>query len=169
MEQLPLRDIHLPEPVSVWPLAWGWYGLILLSIMLVILILYILNHLKQRAALKTASKMLASIKQEHVDGLQSLVALSIWLRRVAISIAPRTDVASLTGSAWLSYLDHSFSDAPFSQGIGSCLADCQYRQTLPENIEIEQVFKLCEQWLAKQKPVKSSPYSFFNRRSAVKG
>ena len=32
--ELPLRDIHLPEPVSWWPMAPGWWwviGLLLLA------------------------------------------------------------------------------------------------------------------------------------------
>ena len=31
-EQIPLRDLHLPEPVGWWPLAWGWWILIALAL-----------------------------------------------------------------------------------------------------------------------------------------
>jgi hypothetical protein len=27
-----LRDIQLPEPVGLWPLAWGWWALLLLVV-----------------------------------------------------------------------------------------------------------------------------------------
>ena len=152
MEQLPLKDIHIPEPIGIWPLAWGWYGLIGLLIVIIIALIYGIKRIKQRAAIKSAAKLLAAIKQQKQDNLQSLADLSIWLRRVVITVAPRSDVASLTGTAWLNYLDSVFTDAPFSQGVGRCLADSPYRKNLPEDIDIDQLFSLCERWLAKQKP-----------------
>ena len=30
-EQIPLRDLHLPDVVGLWPLAPGWWVLILLA------------------------------------------------------------------------------------------------------------------------------------------
>ena len=40
-----LKDIHLPAPVSIFPLAPGWY--IVLAVMLVIIILLILWQLRR--------------------------------------------------------------------------------------------------------------------------
>ena len=28
-----LKDIQTPEPVSFWPLAWGWWGVIVLTLL----------------------------------------------------------------------------------------------------------------------------------------
>lgn len=120
--------------------------------MLIILGVYIHKRLKQQAAIRVANKLLLTISQYHQDQLQTLVALSALLRRVAISTAPRTDVAALSGSAWLAYLDKSFPDAPFSLGVGRCLANAQYRQTLPADTDMDELFKLCARWLQLQKP-----------------
>jgi hypothetical protein len=152
MEQLPLRDIHLPQPVSWWPLAPGWWLLTGLLLILIILGVYVHKRLKQQAAIKVANKLLLAINQQNQDPLQTLVALSALLRRVAISTAPRTDVAALSGSAWLAYLDKPFPDTPFSLGVGRCLANAQYRQTLPADTDIDELFKLCSRWLQLQKP-----------------
>ena len=152
MEQLPLRDIHLPEPVSWWPPSLGW---ILLAVLLPVLSVagyYLYRHFRKQTALKTAGKILFSIRSEpNQDRLQTLVAVSALLRRIAISTAPRTNAASLTGPAWLAYLDASLPDKPFSQGVGRCLADAQYRQTAPADTDLDELFKLCERWIKQQK------------------
>jgi len=158
MEQLPLKDIHLPEPIGWWPPAPGWWLLAVLLPLLSFAAFYLYKRLKRQTMLKTAGKMLAAIgNDKNLDRLQTLVALSALLRRVAISSAPRADVAGLSGPAWLAYLDASFQDAPFSKGVGRCLADAQYQQTVPEDADLDELLKLCERWLKRQAAAKPSP------------
>ncbi|WP_347987229.1 DUF4381 domain-containing protein [Methylomonas sp. AM2-LC] len=155
MEQLPLKDIHFPEAVSIWPLAPGWYMLAVLILLCCFGVVYLYKRLKSKTVLKVAAKVLVTIRaDENLDNLQTLGALSTWLRRVAISNAPRSDVASLSGSDWLSYLDTHLHDAPFSKGIGRCLAESQYQRSAPEDLDLDALFKLCERWLKCQKPSK---------------
>lgn len=151
MEQLPLRDIHLPPPVSWWPPAPGWWLLAAALLLLIAAGLFLHRRLRQDSAIRTARKLLAKIRSSRHDDLQTLIALSALLRRSAISTAPRTDVAGLRGTDWLAYLDRSFADAPFRSGIGRCLADAQYRQALPADIDMDELCKLCERWLDRQK------------------
>ena len=154
MEPLPLRDIHLPEPISWWPPAPGWWLLAILLPVLAGLGFYLYRRARRRIALKTARKLLQAIRiDQNQDALQTLTALSIWLRRVAISTAPRSDVASLSGQEWLAFLDKPFKDAPFSLGVGRCLATAQYRPIAPEEINLAELFNLCERWLNRQKPL----------------
>ena len=151
MEQLPLKDIHLPDPVSFWPPAPGCIALAVLLPLSIALLIYIYKKLKQQTVSKSAAKLLAGIRGEHyADTRQTLVALSALLRRVAISTSGRADVAGLNGAAWLAYLDTSFPDAPFSQGIGRCLADAHYRPTLPSETDLDELFQLCERWIKQQ-------------------
>jgi hypothetical protein len=151
MEQLPLKDIHLPEPVSFWPPAPGWIVLALLLPLSIALLIYVYKRLKQQTVSKSAAKLLAGIRSENsADSRKTLVALSALLRRVAISTTGRADVAGLNGAAWLAYLDTPFPDAPFSQGIGRCLAYAHYRPTLPTETDLDELFKLCERWIKQQ-------------------
>ena len=157
MESLPLKDIHLPPDVSVWPLATGWWLLIGLILFLMITGLWFYRHLKSRAGLRAANKLLLAIANDSLQtDQQKLTALSALLRRVAISTAPRDAVASLNGAAWLAYLDKGFKDAPFSQGIGRCLADAHYRAT-PAEVDLPAVIKLCQRWLKQQQPKRGQP------------
>ncbi len=152
MEPLPLKDIHLPETSLWWPPAIGWWLLAILAPLTIGAAIYLYKRLRRQTALKTARKMLAVLKQEKSrNPAQTLVALSTLLRRVAISTAPRAEVASLSGKAWLAYLDASFPDAPFSQGVGRCLADAQYRKSLTADVDIDTLIDLCERWLNLQR------------------
>ncbi|OAI02897.1 DUF4381 domain-containing protein [Methylomonas methanica] len=151
MEPLPLKDIHLPDSVAFWPPAPGWWLLAVLLPLLIFLCRYFYKRIRRQTAAKTAAKLLSAIRRDSgADARQTLAALSALLRRVAISTAPRSDVASLRGEAWLSYLDQFLPDAPFSQGPGRCLADGHYRQTPPADAELEALFELCERWLKQQ-------------------
>ncbi len=149
--QLPLKDLHLPEAIGWFPPAIGWW-LVLILIPLIIWFLYwAYKRLTRKSALKAAKQLLASIKDSQMDNAQKLAEISALLRRVAISVAPRAETASLTGAAWLAFLDSTLKDAQFTTGRGRCLADAPYRKYAPSEQEISQLINLCENWLNAQK------------------
>lgn len=151
MDELPLKDIHLPDAIGLWPPAPGWWWLAVLLPLLAWLLVHAYRRLRRRNAVKIARELLASLRlDKDREPKQTLAELSALLRRVAISRASRAEVASLRGDAWLSYLDRSLPDAPFSQGAGRCLADGHYRQTPPSPVELDALFALCERWLKQQ-------------------
>ena len=157
--QLPLKDIHLPEAISWWPPAIGWWLLAVLIPLSIALVYWIYKRLTRKTAIKTAKQNLAAIKDNTaLDNKQKLRELSMLIRRVAISVNPRTEAASLTGRQWLAFLDSSVTGAPFSEGCGQLLVDAPYRNTSPSGVEISQLISLCEDWLkAQTKPAKSQP------------
>lgn len=149
--ELPLKDIHLPDPISWWPPAIGWWMLAVLIPLLIFLLFWLYKRLTAKTALKTAYKLLASIKKDTKrDKLLIVSDLSALIRRVAISVSPREKAAGLTGRRWLAFLDSSIKGSPFTQGIGQLLADAPYRQTPPTESEISQLIVLCEDWLKAQ-------------------
>jgi hypothetical protein len=149
--QLPLKDLHLPEAISWFPPAIGWWLIVLLLPLVIALCYWLYQRLTRKTALKTAKQQLMLIKTSPLDNQQKLVELSALLRRVAISIAPRSETAGLTGTAWLAFLDSSMQGTPFTSGAGRCLADAPYRPSVPSEQEISQLISLCENWLAHQK------------------
>lgn len=149
--QLPLKDIHLPEAIGWWPPAIGWWLLAILIPLLIAVLHWFYKRLTRKTAIKTAKKNLATIKENPaLDNNQKLRELSMLVRRVAITVSPRTEAASLTGRQWLEFLDKSLTGAPFSEGCGQLLADAPYRNTLPTELEISQLISLCEDWLKAQ-------------------
>ena len=83
--QLPLRDIHLPEAVSWWPLAPGWWFLICIAAAGLLYFLY-KEFLKWRAnaARRVALSELRRVRTDYEAGADVLAlskALSELLRR----------------------------------------------------------------------------------------
>jgi hypothetical protein len=149
---LALRDIHLPEAISWFPPALGWWLLVFLIPLIIFGAWGLFKRLTRYTALKSADKLLATIKVDSDLGdLEKLQQISIWLRRVSISTAVRQQSAGLTGKSWLNYLDNSIQGSPFSQGIGQCLIDVQFRRTAPDDLDINGLIALCESWLKAQK------------------
>lgn len=147
MESLPLRDIHLPEAIGWWPPAPGWWLLPLLLAVLFVALRQTYRRLTRETALKSAQTVLKTLRERPADARQTVTDLSALLRRTAISLDSPENVASLRGEDWLAYLDKRLPDAPFSQGVGRCLADAHYRPALAEDLDLDALFALCERWL----------------------
>ena len=147
---LPLKDIHLPETIGWWPLAWGWWAVLVLGVLAIVGGIWLIRRITRKTALKSAKKLLLQLQQQQNESLQQLAALSVLMRRTAISLYPRTEIASLTGAAWLAFLDRSLKDKPFSEGIGQVLKDAHYRQQPPEDLDLAALYRLCSDWLNAQ-------------------
>lgn len=146
-----LKDIHEPQAIGWWPPAIGWWILAIAIPLLIFLLVWIYKRFTRKTAIKTATKILAELKQDTKrDNLALVCELSVLVRRVAISVSARSQVAGLTGRQWLEFLDSSVKDAPFSKGIGQLLADAPYRKSPVTEQELSQLFGLCEGWLKAQ-------------------
>jgi hypothetical protein len=146
-----LKDIIEPEAISGWPPAIGWWLLAVLIPLLIGFMYWLYKFLTRKTAIKTAKKALAAIKQDTgKDNLKKLGEISILIRRIAISLAPGSEAAGLTGNAWLNYLDGSVKGKPFSEGVGRYLVDAPYRREAPAGLDIAQLIGLCEDWLKAQ-------------------
>lgn len=129
-EQLPLRDLHLPEPIGWWPLAPGWWVLIALAVAGLVYLLY-RQYLVWRSgrARRVALKELGRVRREYADGQDAVrlaKALSELTRRSMLAYAPRGEVAGLTGEAWLEWLDRGLEQQPFTRGAGRALETLPY-------------------------------------------
>jgi len=154
-QTLNLRDIHLPEPISWWPLAPGWW-LLLVSALLILCALYLVIKIYRSRQLKRdITTELERIKQQFQqtqNKSQLAKSLSILLRRASISYYPKTNIAGLTGKHWLAYLDKTniklSEKTSFKSNAGKVLLSAPY---LPENTELDfdaqLLINLCESWL----------------------
>lgn len=133
MEQqpLPLRPLHLPDPVGWWPLAPGWWFLIaLLALGLGWLLWRAWRRYQYNAPRRYALRTLAAVEAEylsHRDPVRLGRQVSELLRRGMLAYAPRHEVAGLTGNAWLRWLDKGMSVAYFDTERGASLLQLPYR------------------------------------------
>ena len=118
-----LRDIHLPDPITSWVPAPGWWILALALIGLCFLAAYLRRRRQQsarRAALLELDMLVAGTSE-----LQDLAThFSALLRRAAIVRFGAQAVASLHGGAWVEFL-RSHSDS-LQDPVGTLLADAPY-------------------------------------------
>ncbi|MDZ7750273.1 MAG: DUF4381 domain-containing protein [Gammaproteobacteria bacterium] len=125
-----LRDIHLPDPVSWWPPAPGWWLLAL--VVLVALGLaswalrrYLKRRRRSRRVLAEVDALAAAYRRD--GDTQALCSgLSLVLKRAALAAWPRQRVAGLTGTAWLEFLDATGGAGAFAHGPGQALASAGY-------------------------------------------
>lgn len=129
--EIPIRDLHLPEPVGWWPLAPGWWILIAIAVLgLAWLLMRALRRHRRGRARRFALRELKRIEARYERG-DNVVTLSREMselvRRAMLAYAPRTDVAGLTGDDWLRWLDAGLANPTFEVGPGRAIAELPYR------------------------------------------
>jgi len=141
-----LRAYHLPEPVSWWPPAPGWWLLGLLILTALGITLWLLLRWRRRgAARRSALRELKTLQAADTDAAALVQALSRLLRRFALARFPREQVAGLTGEKWLQFLDRHAPDQAFTRGPGRALVEAPYRP--PAEIPTAELTTLVERWI----------------------
>ena len=130
-EPLPLRDLHLPEPVDWWPIAPGWWVLIAAAAAgAAWLLMKYRRQRRESVARRYALKKLRRHEDDyrkHRNAVLLGAQLSALTRRTMLAYADRDDVAGLTGEEWLAFLDRDLGRPLFSEGDGRPLAEWPYR------------------------------------------
>ena len=142
-----LNDIVTPPPVPWWPPAPGWWilGAALLAA-IAILSWAALLHYRRNAYRRAALAEIDAIGK--VNDPASAAALSAVLKRVALVAYPRSDVASLTGSAWLSFLDRTGATGDFSHGPAAGLAKAAFGAPIGDS---DAVLAAARRWVAQHR------------------
>lgn len=138
-EQIPLRDLHLPETIGWWPLAPGWW--IVIGLLLIVLGFGLQRYRRYRARNAARRHALARLDEllTEYETRRNVVAFSAGvselLRRTMLAYAPRKNVAGLTGEEWLAWLDKDLVHPQFVTGPGRKLIELPYRN--PDSQEID--------------------------------
>ncbi len=138
-----LKDIHLPEAVSIWPLAWPWWALIVIALALVAFTVY--RHKKNQWRRQALLQLKNIDTHDNLLGIQQCNRL---LKQVALYRHGQS-CASLSGKKWLEFLDSKVKVAIFSEQF-SAFADApdQPRQS-SASIDVIQLKKAVECWIRK--------------------
>jgi hypothetical protein len=103
-----LHDIEGLDAISPWPLAIGWWVLILLGLLLFVLVVsFVVVRVKFKRSWKndTLQKLRAlenNLSEE--TSRETVITLSEYLKRIALRRFSRKECAGLMGEAWLKWL-----------------------------------------------------------------
>ncbi|MDP1698668.1 MAG: DUF4381 domain-containing protein [Xanthomonadaceae bacterium] len=118
---LPLKDIHLPPAPGIWPLAPGWWlVLVLASVLAAVTVRWVWQHYQRRAYRRQLESLLDQELMNSNDPASRLASLSQLLRRAARA-ASGAAASQLLGEQWLQFLDGADPGKPFTQGPGRLL------------------------------------------------
>jgi hypothetical protein len=148
---LDLRDIHAAPPPPLWPPAPGWW--VVAAVLLAVLTVLSVWAYRRYRVYRHKCQVMHEI--EHISNRYSsknsasfLAEISMLLRRVALRRYDRTQVAPLTGSAWLRFLDDTGGGGQFVNGVGRILEDGPYQPCTGE-VPAAELLALARQWVSK--------------------
>ena len=146
---LPLADINLPTEPGYWPLAPGWWilmGLILLALLLAYW--FYRRHQAQayrRKALAEFKKMQTEFKH-NANIEQFLQASSLLLRRTALTAQPKQFDPTLKGDDWLLWLDsYGPKQSHFLSDTGRALTQGLYQKD--PQVNTTELNQMIEDWI----------------------
>lgn len=153
-DALPLRDIHLPDAISWWPPAPGWW-ILLGCLIFISLVFFLIKKIHQKKKLQKAAlaelKTIRSNYENDKNNTRLAQSISVLLRRASISFYPRHNIASLTGEQWLQHLDNTSDKKGFISTEGQVLLTAPYMpDDNDEIIDANSLVSLCETWIRSQ-------------------
>jgi len=148
MNELPLKDIHLPDVGLWWPPAPGWWVILISVILMIVFMPKFLRWLRWKPVKKLSLRELDRIRTEldsGVDDRKIAQEISILLRRTLISYSSRAVAASTTGESWLAQLNQLSGEEYFTAEQNEWLRVGQYRPSV--RCEMEAMLQSCENWI----------------------
>lgn len=138
-----LNDIVVPAPVSMMPQTIGWVVLGAIAVLTVVAAVLWARRRYVRNAYRREA--LAVLDQTPLAALPALV------KRVALAAVPRTEVAALTGDAWLAFLDRTYGGRGFTSGPGKALASVSFDPAAADERSAADLRQLVARWIRRHR------------------
>ncbi len=150
-----LKDIHLPEQINHYPLAYGWW---LLALMIVVTLALVtrawLNSRKLNKAKKQALSHLSNDKLE----LNDIISIIKW---GSLQYFPRQQIAALYGDELVNFLIKQLPEKSQQASFIDVLKQAinqQYQATESAELELSEVKAAASQWLNLALPPKTKKH-----------
>jgi len=152
-----LHPLRQPELINWWPLAPGWWALIVLTFLLLgALALFFYRryraNLYRRQALSRQAQLHADWLTNR-DGHRYLSDTNALLKSVALRVFPRQQVASCHGEQWVGFLNTSMPTRTDGPQFQDSFATAAYRQDL-SSLDCEEVQASAMIWIRQHKVAK---------------
>ncbi len=144
-DNLPeLRDIHLPDGVSAWPPAYGWW-VVLLGIILLVLAVQTFLFIYRRSKKRYALKILESLSAE--NAVNAAREASETLRRICVY--KYKEAVALSGREWVDFLN-SHSNKKLEGKSAALLMDAPYMPEASKAYsadDLKGLMDFCRHWI----------------------
>lgn len=145
-----LKEIALPAPVSYAPQTWGWWALLSVLVLAVLLVSARRYWQWRRDRYRREGLVRLAELQSSDDQLRALRELPELLKRVALSMPTTYPVAALGGEDWQTFLVRH-SPQPLPADFSQQLAQLAYAPdstllTLKEE-QRERLFNTSKRWV----------------------
>ena len=142
-----LRDIHLPEPISWWPPAPGWWILALAgSALTAWLVRWLYRRYKARHYRRQALLQLEQVKAG-TDSQEQLRALFVLLKQTANCAYPNRQPSSLAIEPFVEFLRFSCDQSVFSQSSIKLQSLLYAKQPTEQSADLEVLFEDARIWI----------------------
>lgn len=151
-----LADIHLPEPVSFWPPAPGWW---LLAVLLIILTVWLVRRARRAGAQRRIKSQalgefeacyknysnnedtnLESLKLRYVNEANSV------LKRVALVHFPNSGVAGLGGPDWVDFIRKNGDSSLLTDSIAAALSHGRFQTKI--EVDVDALHDFGSSWIS---------------------
>jgi hypothetical protein len=159
-----LYDIIMPAPVPWWPLAPGWYVVGGAALALAVWAGWRWwQHWQAAAYRRAALAELQQLKIRTADNVQRVTALQelpALVKRTALMAFPRQQVASLSSTAWLEFLDRTGHTDAFTRGRGQLLPVLAYDPHAASRLasqDMAALFRVVSTWIRRHSSAPEAP------------
>jgi hypothetical protein len=158
-----LNDIVLPATVGWWPLASGWYVVIGLGLAGLAWFSYRSLHRWRNNRYRREALHELQLLENGIDDASerdaNLRRLPALLKRTALSVYPRHQVASLSGQKWIEFLNSTVGTPSFTEATGNTLILVSYSTGDLSNIgpkDAQALLKSSKTWLKNHQSIEST-------------
>lgn len=150
---LQLHDIETPATTAWWQVAPAILLLAGCLLMLLAAAWWYRRHRANSRLLAQAEFELNRIASElanRPDQRRFALALSQWLKQVALLAYPGQQVEAMSGRRWLEFLDRTLGGDEFTRGRGRIFGGKLYASDV--DLDAPPLLALCQRWLLVLKP-----------------
>lgn len=132
-----LRDVHLPEAISWWPLAWGWW--VILIVLFLVIATSLLAAYRKRAKNRYRSLAMTALETAYGNWTKNqnsktyLHQVNDVLKRCVLHVSESARLTTYTGPAWVEELN-KWGKKPLSEKTQNALGVECYQANPPSDI-----------------------------------
>jgi hypothetical protein len=147
-----LKDIRLPNTISDWPIAFGWWALLVITLLSLFAAVSLWQYFKDNNSNKKAALHLLKLKyhqfKANSDSLAFLQHSNQILKRYCLKQYPAA--VSLSGLAWINFLIRHSEKTFFNEELAHAISEGLYQEHC--QYDADKLYSACSSWLKNNNP-----------------